>query len=109
MADVDPIISEAIAHVLRRAGTDPDFHYHMAATESLERLCKARAAITGEDWEALNRTITRGEHVRGTAREAIYKAQVQEVELAIDNHYGATELPIADVRAALEKGRADAG
>ena len=43
-------------YALRRAQTDPDFSYYMLGTETMDRLVRAEAALTGQDvavvWEA---------------------------------------------------------
>jgi len=40
------VAKDAVAYALRRVGTDPEFRWHMIGTETLDRLCKAYAALT---------------------------------------------------------------
>lgn len=75
----------AIAYAIRRVGNDPDFRYHMIGTETLDRFCRAHAALSGRTEEEVHEDVLRHGSARGVESYcARMKRERGELELQLE-------------------------
>lgn len=78
---------DAVRYALRRVQTDPGFAYHMLHTETMERLVRAVAATTGEEYEGLMRVCSEDkqpEYRRMEPQLVVERRRMAALELVID-------------------------
>lgn len=80
---------DAVRYALDRVQTDPEFRWHMTATETLDRLVAAEAAYLGrprEDIAAERANDRQPEHRRRRAACSVNQERVLELELLLEEH-----------------------
>jgi hypothetical protein len=85
-----PELFDAVAYVLRRIGTDPDFAYYCGAgTETLDRCVRAYAAATGRDPTEIRAEVLvdrQPEYRRREPRVVELQRRVEGLERALAAH-----------------------